>query len=35
MVMSHVGIPADSLGAAGWGMAFDKLAAQLLAHTNR
>ena len=26
MVMTHVGIPADSPGAAGWGMAFDKLA---------
>ena len=27
MVMTHVGIPADSPGAAGWAMAFDKLAA--------
>ena len=25
MVMTHVGIPADSPGAAGWEMAFDKL----------
>lgn len=29
MVMTHVGIPADSPGAAGWNMAFDKLAATL------
>ena len=27
MVMTHAGVPADSPGAAGWGMAFDKLAA--------
>ena len=27
MVMTHLGIPADSPGAAGWNMAFDKLAA--------
>jgi uncharacterized protein YndB with AHSA1/START domain len=27
MVMTHAGIPADSSGATGWGMAFDKLAA--------
>jgi len=27
MVMTHAGIPADSPGAAGWGMAFDKLTA--------
>jgi uncharacterized protein YndB with AHSA1/START domain len=27
MVMTHVGIPKDSPGAAGWTMAFDKLAA--------
>ena len=27
MVMTHAGIPDDSAGAAGWGMAFDKLAA--------
>ncbi len=26
MTMSHVGVPADSPGAGGWGMAFDKLA---------
>ncbi len=26
MVMTHVGIPVDSPGAAGWNMAFDKLA---------
>ena len=29
MVMTHAGIPADSPGAAGWNMAFDKLAAHL------
>ena len=29
MVMTHRGIPADSPGAAGWAMAFDKLAAQV------
>ncbi len=29
MVMTHVGVPADSPGAAGWGMAFDKMAAHL------
>ena len=27
MVMTHAGIPDDSAGAVGWGMAFDKLAA--------
>jgi uncharacterized protein YndB with AHSA1/START domain len=35
MVMTHVGIPEDSPGAAGWAMAFDKLAAHVDAHTNR
>jgi uncharacterized protein YndB with AHSA1/START domain len=29
MVMTHVGIPSDSPGAAGWEMAFDKLAASV------
>ena len=29
MVMTHAGIPADSPGAAGWAMAFDKLSAYL------
>ena len=29
MVMTHVGIPSDSPGAAGWTMAFDKLAKRL------
>jgi hypothetical protein len=29
MVMTHAGIPSDSPGAAGWNMAFDKLAANL------
>ena len=27
MVMTHLGVPADSPGAAGWNMAFDKLGA--------
>ena len=31
MVMTHAGIPADSPGAAGWTMAFDKLVAHLAA----
>lgn len=29
MVMTHIGVPADSPGAIGWTMAFDKLAARL------
>jgi uncharacterized protein YndB with AHSA1/START domain len=29
MVMTHAGVPADSAGAAGWAMAFDKLAARV------
>jgi hypothetical protein len=29
MVMTHVGVPADSGGAGGWSMAFDKLDAYL------
>ena len=29
MVMTHAGIPSDSPGAAGWGMALDKLAARV------
>jgi len=29
MVMTHVGVPADSPGAAGWGMAIDKLVAHV------
>jgi uncharacterized protein YndB with AHSA1/START domain len=29
MVMTHVGIPSDSPGAAGWAMAFDKLTARI------
>lgn len=32
MVMTHVGVAPDSPGAAGWSMAFDKLAAYLTAH---
>lgn len=31
MVMTHIGIPADSPGAAGWTMAFAKLAAHVAA----
>lgn len=29
MTMTHVGVPADSPGASGWAMAFDKLATHL------
>lgn len=29
MVMTHAGVPADSPGATGWEMAFDKLAAEV------
>lgn len=29
MVMTHVGVPADSPGAMGWNMALDKLAAHV------
>jgi uncharacterized protein YndB with AHSA1/START domain len=32
MVMTHAGIPKDSPGAAGWVMAFDKLAALVSTH---
>jgi uncharacterized protein YndB with AHSA1/START domain len=35
MVLRHVGIPADSPGAAGWAMALDKLTAQVRAHADR
>jgi uncharacterized protein YndB with AHSA1/START domain len=35
LVLTHVGIPADSAGAAGWTMAFDKLAAYVGAHGDR
>jgi uncharacterized protein YndB with AHSA1/START domain len=35
MTMTHVGIPADSPGAAGWEMALDKLAGQLEAQSHR
>jgi uncharacterized protein YndB with AHSA1/START domain len=35
MVMTHTGIPADSPGAAGWAMAFDKLAAHVGAHRDQ
>lgn len=31
MVMTHVGVPDDSPGAAGWAMAFDKLSARVTA----
>ena len=33
MVMTHLGIPADSPGATGWTMAFDKLTAYVEART--
>ena len=33
MVMTHVGISADSPGAAGWAVAFDKLAAYVKAQS--
>ena len=32
MVMTHLGVPTDSAGAAGWAMAIDKLAAYVTAH---
>jgi len=32
MVMTHIGIPAGSPGAAGWEMALDKLAAKVATH---
>lgn len=35
MVMTHVGIPAGSPGAIGWGMAFDKLAAHVESYSAR
>jgi uncharacterized protein YndB with AHSA1/START domain len=35
MVMTHVGIPSDSPGAAGWRMALDKLAAYVEARSSR
>jgi uncharacterized protein YndB with AHSA1/START domain len=35
MVMTHAGIPADSPGAAGWTMAFNKLADHVEAHSAR
>jgi uncharacterized protein YndB with AHSA1/START domain len=35
MVMTHIGVPGDSPGAAGWAMAFDKLAARVDAHSDR
>jgi uncharacterized protein YndB with AHSA1/START domain len=35
MLMTHTGIPADSPGAAGWAMAFDKLGARVAQHSNR
>ena len=35
MVMTHTGIPADSPGAAGWTMAFDKLVAYIEAPGGR
>ena len=35
MVMTHAGIPAGSPGAAGWTMAFDKLAAHVAARSGK
>jgi uncharacterized protein YndB with AHSA1/START domain len=35
MLMTHAGIPADSPGAVGWVMAFDKLAARVTTHSAR
>jgi uncharacterized protein YndB with AHSA1/START domain len=35
MVMTHVGVPSDSPGAAGWAMAFDKLEAQIATPSDR
>jgi uncharacterized protein YndB with AHSA1/START domain len=35
MVLTHTGIAAESPGAAGWAMAFRKLAAHLQAHSAR
>ena len=35
MVMTHSGVPADSPGAAGWAMAFKKLAAHVETHLLR
>jgi uncharacterized protein YndB with AHSA1/START domain len=35
MVMTHAGIPSDSPGAAGWTMAFDKLAVYVEAQSSR
>lgn len=35
MVMTHVGVPGDSPGAAGWAMAFHKLSAHVEAHIDR
>jgi uncharacterized protein YndB with AHSA1/START domain len=35
MVMTHVGVAADSPGAGGWTMAFDKLAARVATHAKR
>jgi uncharacterized protein YndB with AHSA1/START domain len=34
MVLTHLGIPGDSAGAAGWAMALNKLAAYLQAHSD-
>jgi uncharacterized protein YndB with AHSA1/START domain len=35
MVMTHVGIPHDSPGAAGWAMALDKLVAYIATYSDR
>lgn len=35
MVMTHAGVPADSPGAVGWTMAFDKLATRVEVRSRR
>ena len=35
MVMTPTGVPSDSPGAIGWAMAFDKLAAHVIAQSTR
>jgi hypothetical protein len=35
MTMTHLGIPGDSPGAAGWAMALDKLTARVEAHSEQ
>jgi uncharacterized protein YndB with AHSA1/START domain len=35
MLMTHVGVPGNSAGAAGWAIALNKLAAHVIAHGDR